>query len=217
VNVQVKTTLKKEIGVQTVELGIDKNDTTTKSIQVFVVDDSTTVQDRTVIYANHFTMKYSEKSTLTNEKAKTLANVKAYDIPTARDLTQDVTVHEQDLNDYIASSSMDKADIRFVLPVLAPRQQVNHSPVVEKAVVVTTLNDSDNNGNGNNNNNNNGGNGSGNQNNTNTNKKASTRMSNIPKTGDETSLMLVLIGLLLSSSSLGVLIYRNRKYKEEKV
>jgi LPXTG-motif cell wall-anchored protein len=183
------------------------------------VDDSVIVQDRTVIYANNFIMNYSEKANLTSDKAKELANVKAYDIPTARDLTQDVTVHEQDLKDYIASTSMDKADVRFILPVLAPRQQVNHSPVVEKAVVVTTLDDSEKNGNGNgnNNNNNNGGNGSGNQNNTNTNKKASVRTSNIPKTGDETSFMLVLVGLLLSSSSLGILIYRNRKYKEEKV
>jgi LPXTG-motif cell wall-anchored protein len=207
INIEVKTPLKKEVGVQNITLGIDKDDSITTTIQVFVVDDSTTIQDRTVIYANDFTMKYKEKANLTSNQAKILANVKAYDVTTARDLTQDVTAHEQDLKNYIASTSLDKANLRFVLPVYAPRQQVNHSPVVEKAVVVTTIGDSDTNTSGNNNN-------KGNQNKVNTSKKASKKASNrttIPKTGDSTSLALTLFGLALSSSCLGVLIYRNRK------
>jgi LPXTG-motif cell wall-anchored protein len=204
INIEVKTPLKKEVGVQNITLGIDKDDSITTTIQVFVVDDSVTIQDRTVIYANDFTMKYKDKTNLTNDQAKILANVKAYDVPTGRDLTQDVTAHEQDLKNYIASTSLDKANLRFVLPVYAPRQQVNHSPVVEKAVVVTTLGDSDTNTNGNNNN-------KGNQNNVNTSKKATNKTSTIPKTGDSTSLSLTLIGLALSSSCLGLFIYRNRK------
>ena len=97
----LSTDIRAEVGVYTAQLGIEHDKMVSKELVIYVIDDTTAFDDLTVLFAQDFQMKKSEKSSLTAGKVKALAKVKAYEVISGRELGDEVLVDQEKMLTYV--------------------------------------------------------------------------------------------------------------------
>lgn len=92
-----------------------KTEYSEKTIKVFVVDDETTVINNYVIYGNHFDLQYTKKYNLNADDAKEYGKVQAFELTSGSEISNQVHVKEEDLQNIRTTEKIDSHPISLVL------------------------------------------------------------------------------------------------------
>ncbi|MCL2403079.1 MAG: hypothetical protein FWC86_02435 [Coriobacteriia bacterium] len=109
----------------------------TVTINVFVVDDNTTVEDGIVFYAHNFRMLFSDKTTLCAQSVMDKAYARAYHIESGIALTDEINVDEQELADFIECQTANGCTLSLSVPAtpaVSARQSYQDTKDLEEAV-----------------------------------------------------------------------------------
>lgn len=95
------STLQAKAGVYPAELSIKEDPTVHTSIKIFVLDDSSATDGRTVLLGDDFQLTKAEKKKLSPEKEEVVAGIHAYDVASGQDISSEVQAKAGDLQKYL--------------------------------------------------------------------------------------------------------------------
>gem|GEM_PF-3623753 len=91
-----------------------------KEIRVFVIDDTTVLESGVVFYAHNVSLNYSLKSMLSAPMLLEMAAARAYYLETGNDISGSISVDENQLAEFVQSSSLDDFTLNLSVPATVP-------------------------------------------------------------------------------------------------
>lgn len=94
-------TLQSKAGVYSAELSIKEDPMVHTTIKIFVLNNSSSSDGRTVLLGHNFQLTKAEKMRLTTEKEEIVAGIHAYDVVSGQEITSEVQEKPGDLEKYL--------------------------------------------------------------------------------------------------------------------
>lgn len=94
-------TLQSKAGVYPAELSIKEDPMVHTTIKIFVLDNYSSTDGRTVLLGHNFQLTKAEKMRLTTEKEEIVAGIHAYDVVSGQEITSEVQEKPGDLEKYL--------------------------------------------------------------------------------------------------------------------
>ncbi|MCL2438036.1 MAG: hypothetical protein FWC99_02945 [Coriobacteriia bacterium] len=115
----------------------------TATINVFVVDDRTTVEEGVVFYAHNFRKPFSDRAGLTAQSVLERTFARAYHVESGESLTKEIAVNQQELTDFIQCDKIDARTLSLSVPstptAASPELSSDEIARVMTTVLVTTI------------------------------------------------------------------------------